>query len=192
MVATAGGGGIKPVDQIYLGREWRDRRAGRPVTCDLNGHFELLAPTGSGKGVGLEIPNLLMGLRTVSVLSIDPSGQNAAVCAAARRDVGHEVLCLNPFGMHVQRYPDLESAGCNPLVGISSRSRLFYQECAAVGEALIKLEGKDPHWPESARGLIIGLIMWEIVKAERERRAPLLENVRTMLCEPDAEDENGD
>jgi type IV secretion system protein VirD4 len=183
-------------DSIYLGVEWLPekrfgRAAGRPVTCDLDGHFELLAPTGSGKGVGLEIPNLLMGLRTVSVLSIDPSGQNAAVCAAARREMGHQVLCLNPFGLHVGRYPDLQSAGCNPLTGISSRSRLFYQQCAAIGEALIKLEGKDPHWPESARGLITGLIMWEVLKAEIERRAPLLENVRAMLCEPEAKDDQG-
>jgi type IV secretion system protein VirD4 len=175
------------VDAIYLGHAWNPetgREAG-PVTCDLNGHFLLLAPTGSGKGVGLEIPNLLIGLRTVSVLSIDPSGQNAAVCAAARREMGQQVLCLNPFRLHVGRYPDLQSAGCNPLVGIHTRGRLFYQQCAAIGEALIKLEGKDPHWPESARGLITGMIMWEVLKAEREGRAPLLENVRTMLCEPE-------
>ena len=33
--------------------------------------------------------------------------------------------------------------------------------------------------------------MWEILKADRERRAPLLENVRTMLCEPEAKDDDG-
>ena len=127
----------------------------------------------------------------MSVLSIDPSGQNAAVCAEARRRMGHDVICLNPFGMHVARYPDLASAGCNPLAGISSHGgRLFYQECAAVGEALIVIEGKDPHWTASARGLITGLIMWEILKAECERRAPLLENVRSMLCEPETLDRN--
>ena len=96
---------------------------GGPVTCNLTGHFELLAPPGSGKGVCLEIPNLLLGLRDVSVLSIDPSGQNAAVCADARRRMGQQVLCLNPFGLHVGRYPDLQSGGCNPLAGISTRDR---------------------------------------------------------------------
>jgi hypothetical protein len=65
------------------------------------------------------------------------------------------------------------------------------QECAAIGETLIKLEEKDQHWSASARGLISGLVMWEMVKAERERRAPLLENVRTMLCEPEAVDDEG-
>jgi type IV secretion system protein VirD4 len=180
-------------DEIHLGREWNPDtgRLGGPVTCPLIGHFELLAPTGSGKGASLEIPNLCLGLRGVSVLSIDPAGQNAAVCAEARRKMGHEVICLNPFDLHARRYPDLQSAGCNPLAGFDRRSSLFYEDCAAIGEALIKLEGKDPHWPESARGLITGLIMWEVVKAQAERRDPLLENVRSMLCEPEAEDADG-
>src|SRR5580698_1871920 len=101
-------------DDIRLGVEWLaqkqpGRNTGRPVTCPLDGHFELIAPPGSGKGVSLEIPNLLLGLRGVSVLSIDPSGQNAAVCAEARRRMGHDVVCLNPMGLHVARYPDLAS-----------------------------------------------------------------------------------
>jgi type IV secretion system protein VirD4 len=182
-------------DEILLGMEWFPHgrgRTGNPVTVPLDGHFELIAPPGSGKGVCLEIPNLCLGLQNVSVLSIDPSGQNAAVCAEARRRMGHEVVCLNPYGMHTGIYPDLVSAGYNPLAGISSRSRIFYQECAAVGEALILLDGKDPHWTTSARGLITGLIMWEILKAESyERRDPLLENLRTMLCEPREEDDDG-
>jgi type IV secretion system protein VirD4 len=106
--------------------------------------------------------------------------------------MGHDVICLNPYGMHVEIYPDLKSKGFNPLAGISSRSRVFYQDCAAVGEALIVIEGKDPHWTTSARGLITGLIMWEVLKAELyERRAPLLENIRAMLCEPVKEDDDG-
>jgi type IV secretion system protein VirD4 len=184
------------VDEIRLGVEWsphgRGRNTGNPVTVPLDGHFELIAPPGAGKGVSLEIPNLCLGLQNVSVLSIDPSGQNAAVCAEARRRMGQEVVCLNPFGMHTGIYPDLKSAGYNPLAGISSRSPFFYQDCAAVGEALVIIEGKDPHWSASARGLISGLIMWEILKAELyERRVPLLENVRAMLCEPQQEDEDG-
>ena len=164
-------------DEIRLGVEWfphgRGRNTGNPVTVPLDGHFELIAPPGAGKGVCLEIPNLCLGLQNVSVLSIDPSGQNAAVCAEARRRMGQEVVCLNPFGMHTGIYPDLKSAGFNPLAGISSRSQIFYQDCAAIGEALIIIEGKDPHWSASARGLITGLIMWEILKAELyERRVP--------------------
>lgn len=180
------------MDEIRLGVEWfpqaRGRNTGNQVAMPLDGHFELIAPPGAGKGVSLEIPNLCLGLQNVSVLSIDPSGQNAAVCAEARRRMGQEVVCLNPFGMHTGIYPDLVSAGYNPLAGISSRSPVFFQDCAAIGEALIVVEGKDPHWSASARGLITGLIMWEILKAELHERDPLLENVRAMLCEPAQKD----
>jgi type IV secretion system protein VirD4 len=183
------------MDEIRLGVEWFPydrRRTGNAVTCPLDGHFELIAPPGAGKGACLEIPNLCLGLQNVSVLSIDPSGQNAAVCADARRRMGHDVVCLNPYGMHTGIYPDLKSAGFNPLAGISCRARVFYQDCAAVSEALIMIEGKDPHWSTSARGLITGLIMWEILKAELyEHRAPLLENIRAMLCQPLEKDDEG-
>ena len=154
--------------EILLGVEWNweKGRAGDPVAVDLESNFELIAPPGAGKGAALEIPNLLLGLRRCSVLSIDPSGQNAAVCAEARRTAAkNDVLCLNPFGLHVERYPDLASAGCNPLANIDPRSPLFFQECQAVADALIKIESKDPHWTESARGLITGIVMWEVLKA---------------------------
>lgn len=180
---------------IRLGRKWDHRtgRAGELVTFDpaSEGHFLLLAPPGCGKGASLEIPNLLLELRDCSVLSVDPSGQNAAVCAEARRRIGNDVLCLNPFGLHERRYADLQSVGFNPLAGIDWRSGLFLQDCQAVGEALIKIEGHDTHWTQSARGLVTGVIMWEVLKAFRERRAPLLENVRAMLCEPEAKDDDG-
>jgi type IV secretory pathway TraG/TraD family ATPase VirD4 len=180
---------------IRLGRVWnvkKGRVENQLVTFPLSkGHFELLAPPGAGKGACLEIPNLLLGLRSCSVLSIDPSGQNAAVTAEARRRIGNEVLCLNPFGLHVRRYPDLASCGFNPLTGISTRSRKFLQHCQAIGEALVQQQSHDPHWSDSARGLITGIIMWEVLKASRENRAPLLEEVRRMLCEPEAKDGNG-
>jgi type IV secretion system protein VirD4 len=196
VVAARDGDYNKMADEIRLGVEWFPydrRRTGNAVTCPLDGHFELIAPPGAGKGACLEIPNLCLGLQDVSVLSIDPSGQNAAVCAEARRGMGHDVLCLNPFGMHTEIYPDLKSAGLNPLAGISHRNeRRFYEDCAAVADALIVIEGKDPHWSTSARGLITGLIMWEVLKAELyEHRAPLLEEVRRMLCEPLEKDDEG-
>jgi type IV secretion system protein VirD4 len=157
--------------QIHLGVEWDHvkGRTGKPVTVDLESNCEIIAPPGAGKGAALEMVNLLDGLRgSVSVLSIDPSGQNAAVCAEARRTAANnEVLCLNPFGLHVERYPDLASVGSNPLANIDPKSELFFQECQAVADALIKIEGKDPHWSESARGLVTGVIMWEVLKASR-------------------------
>ena len=141
--------------EILLGDIWDTETGDRldPVVVDLESNLLINAPPGAGKGVTLEMLNLLSGLRDASVLSVDPSGQNAAVCAEARRKMGHDVLCLNPFGLHVKMYPDLQSVGFNPLANIDPRSPLFYQACAAIGEALIKLENDSQrHFPESAQG----------------------------------------
>lgn len=164
------GGESRAMVKILLGEEWDWKKesdnTGEPVTVDLESNLEILAPPGGGKGAALEIPNLLVGLLGCSVLSVDPSGQNACVCAEARRLAGNDVLCLNPLGLHVERYPDLASAGCNPLANIDPRSPLFLQQCQAIGEALIKLENDAQiHFPQSARGLVTGLVMWEVLKA---------------------------
>src|SRR5262245_55923336 len=122
--------------KIRLGEEWdwETSKVGKPVEVELESNLEILAPPGAGTGASLEMVNLLAGLRdtgrgeTVSVLSVDPSGQNAAVCAEARRtEAKNEVLCLNPFGLHVGLYPDLASVGCNPLANIDPNSDLFFQ-----------------------------------------------------------------
>src|ERR1700752_4694698 len=133
---------------VYCGNRWNPATGGEgaPVFVDLESNFELIAPPGAGKGAALEIPNLLLGLRgSCSTVSIDPSGQNAAVCAEARRRAGNRVLSLNPLGLHVELYPDLQSVGCNPLANIDPRSPLFFQHGQAVADALIKIDSKDPH-----------------------------------------------
>ena len=66
---------------------------------------------------------------------------------------------LNPFDVL-----GLGSAGFNPLALLDPKSPNFYDDAAALGEALIRIEGKDPHWGESAQGLLVALIMWEKLK----------------------------
>lgn len=180
------------MDKLSLGVEWNPEtgRTGKPVTFDLSSHATLLGPTRCGKGATLEIPNLLLGLRHTSVVSIDPTAQNACVTAEARRKAGSKVLVLNPMGLHVGLYPDLQSCGCNPLVaGVDPRSPRFYEEAAAIGEAMIAVEG-DPqrHFPESARGLITGLIMWVRL---RDGDQAHLGTVLQLLTEAEQTDANG-
>ena len=85
---------------------------------------------------------------------------------------------LNPFNVL-----GLGSAGFNPLATLDSSSpSTFYDDAAALGEALIKSSDKDPHWGESAQGLLVALIMWEKIKQGDEAN---LENVRRLLTEAD-------
>jgi type IV secretion system protein VirD4 len=172
-------------DGIGLGRHYDDatQRAGKKIPYQGERHLLLFGPNGTGKGTRFLIPNLLT-IKDRSIVVIDPKGELAAVTADYRRTVS-DVVMLNPFDVL-----GLGSAGFNPLAALDPESPYFYDEAAALGEALIKLEGKDPHWTESAQGLIVALIMWE--KLQRGDAANL-ENVREMLTEPErAEEYTGD
>jgi type IV secretion system protein VirD4 len=164
-------------DGIGLGRHDDDatQRVGKKIPYQGERHLLLFGPNGTGKGTRFLIPNLLT-ITDRSIVVIDPKGELAAVTADYRRTVS-DVVMLNPFNVL-----GLGSAGFNPLAGLDANSPYFYDDAAALGEALIKGESKDPHWTDSAQGLLVALIMWE--KLQRGDAANL-ENVREMLTEPD-------
>src|SRR5580700_2427601 len=146
-------------DGIALGRHYDDatQSAGGKIPYQGERHLLLFGPNGTGKGTRFLIPNLL-AIKDRSIVVVDPKGELAAVTADYRRTVG-DVVMLNPFNVL-----GLGSAGFNPLALLDPASPNFYDDAAALGEALIKIEGKDPHWGESAQGLLVALIMWEKIK----------------------------
>ncbi len=164
-------------DGITLGRHYDDATdsAGNKIVYEGERHVLLFGPNGTGKGTRFLIPNLL-SIKDRSIVVIDPKGELAAVTAAYRRTVG-DVVMLNPFNVL-----GLGSAGFNPLASLDPASANFYDDAAALGEALIRIEGNDPHWGESAQGLLVALIMWEKIK---QGDAANLENVRALLTEAD-------
>lgn len=164
-------------DGITLGRHYDDaaQSVGEKISYQGERHLLLFGPNGTGKGTRFLIPNLLT-IKDRSIIVIDPKGELAAVTADYRRTVS-DVVMLNPFNVL-----GLGSAGFNPLAGLDPDSPYFYDDAAALGEALIRVESKDPHWSESAQGLIVAFLMWE--KMQRGDAANL-ENVRETLTEPD-------
>lgn len=197
---------------LYLGRflEFLDDKEQKGRLLDKivyqgGRHMIFFGPSGSGKGTRFLMPNMLgdyLGDRSVVV--IDPKGELAAVCAGCRHWLHGpgSVKILDPFGkldQIVGNSPDhaylvennlIESEGFNPLATLDPESDLFYDDAAAIGEALIKIEGDQPHWPESAQGLITGLVMWEVVRPKNKGEVASLENVRRLLTE--ADDYDGD
>jgi hypothetical protein len=71
-------------------------------------HLLTIAPTGSGKGRGVLIPNILTYCGPALVLDI--RGELYQVTARRRRELGHQVVKLDPF-----RVIDDRTDGLNPL-----------------------------------------------------------------------------
>jgi type IV secretion system protein VirD4 len=179
-------------DAVAVGR-CRDEKTGRIGAKNKFAGAEPIVVIGrnrSGKDAGIGNYNGLQ-LEGKSWFVLDPRGEASAICGPYRRTLG-PVYNFNPFGVPTTPgYADLQSDGFNPLAALDHNSPRFFDDVAGIAEALIKIESKDPHWSMSARGLVCGLTMWEVIDAAVNGRVPLLANVRAMLSEPDERDAKG-
>lgn len=151
-------------------------------------HLLSIAPTRSGKGVSHIIPNLL--LYRGSTIVIDPKGENAWITAKYRREgMGHKTILLDPWGEVNRRYGEmageLETAACfNPLSILDPASENYADDIASLADALIiNQNAKDPHWDDSARELVAGLMAYLVEKPEMRPLASL-GAMRVLLTKP--------
>lgn len=109
----------------------------------------LAAPTRSGKGVGIVIPNLLHWSDSVVVL--DVKQENFMVTSGYRARHGQQCFLFNPFAKDgaTHRY--------NPLGYVSDDPRHRVMELLAIATALYPGQGKDSFFDEAARNLFMGL-----------------------------------
>jgi len=127
-----------------------------PATHDSRfrymGHVLTCAPTGSGKGVGAVIPNLLE--YPGSALVLDIKGENYAVTGAAREAMGHKVFVLDPFAV--------TGKGCafNWLDMLDVNSPDVVGQASALADMLVVSEKAGDHWDETAKELLRGLLVY--------------------------------
>ncbi|MBI1198928.1 MAG: TraM recognition domain-containing protein [Phenylobacterium sp.] len=139
-------GGLRARQGVVLG--WS---GGRLLTFGGTEHVMLHAPTRSGKGVGVVIPNLLTWPDSVVVL--DVKRENWTATAGFRATHGQEVVLFDPLD------PDGRTARFNPLGHIDRADPI------AVLDELQKLavmlfpapHNADPFWAEAARTGLIGV-----------------------------------
>ncbi|MCB8878394.1 type IV secretory system conjugative DNA transfer family protein [Acidisoma silvae] len=143
-----------PPDAFALG--WLHGTGHRPDgRFRQDGHILTCAPTGAGKGIGAVIPNLLDYPGSAFVL--DFKGENYAVTARARREAGQDVFLIDPFGV-----TGAPSHGMNWLDALNPEDPDVVSLAGAMAEMLVVSTGRetDPHWTETARELLRGLLIY--------------------------------
>ena len=126
----------------------------KPVLFHGDGHLMTIAPTGSGKGVGAIIPALLRHRGPVIV--IDPKGENFAVTARRRRELGQQVVLLDPFESTGAR-----SASFNPLDLLRGAHGHRDADAQMLAELIVPAttDHRDPYWDSRARFLLAALML---------------------------------
>lgn len=137
-------------DGIIVGR-----RGKRFLTASIGKfpHVMLAAPTGSGKGVGVVIPNLLNWNHSVIVLDIKK--ENWEITAGFRAAHGHDVFLFDPAS------PQRMTHRWNPLAYIREDSSLRVDDIQKIAHILFPdIAGTDPIWTASCRSLFLGLVLY--------------------------------
>ncbi len=137
------------------------------------GHVVTVAPTGAGKGIGAVIPHLLS--YPGSSLVLDVKGENAAVTARARRELGHKVFIVDPFGV-----TGGESHSFNLLDRLDPTDPECVSESAVLADSLVIADPQgQTHFDESARTLLQGLMLHVAGLDEGQRNLPEVRRILT-------------
>ena len=150
-----------------------------PILHTGGGHLMTIAPTGAGKGVSCIIPTLLRFPGPTIV--IDPKGENYAVTAERRRELGQEIILLDPMGI-----TGGDASALNPLDLIDPDDSMSIDDAAALSSLLTGgIEKADPQnafWYQRGEQLTTGLIQHIAVSRPAETRN--LTELRRLLNLP--------
>ena len=152
-----------------------------------DGHLITVASSGSGKGVSAVIPNLLTW--EGSVVCNDPKGENAAITAKRRREMGQEVYVLNPWGLHAGEPWNLTCAAFNPLDWLDINSEDVGDDAAMMANALVLRDkgtsGVEGHFADEAESLLKGLILYVAFTEHDPLQRNLITVHRLLVQQPE-------
>jgi type IV secretion system protein VirD4 len=143
-----GGRGTDAQPSILIGR-WRGKFLALPGQLSVM----LSAPTRSGKGVGVVIPNLLNWPDSVVVLDI--KGENHAITAGYRAAHGQAVYAFSPFDAEAR------SHRWNPLTAVRTSELHRVGDLLTIGQVFFPNDGggtsSEAFFNDQARNLFLGL-----------------------------------
>lgn len=156
--------GLRSKKGMLLGRDEK----GTLLIAGGYQHLLLFAPTGSGKGVGFVIPNLLFW--EDSILVHDIKLENYELTSGYRNDVlKQKTYVWNPAD------PDGLSHCYNPLDWISTKQGQMVDDIQKIANLILP---EQEFWENEARSLFIGVALYLL--AVPEKMTSFGEVVRTM------------
>ena len=174
--------GQKPSEEkesVYVGG-WQDK-CGKLHYLRHSGpeHVGVIAPTRSGKGVGLVVPTLLSwGASTVVT---DLKGELWALTAGWRqRHAKNKVLRFEPAS--------LDGSVCwNPLDEVRLGTEYEVGDVQNVANLIVDPNGKglESHWQKTSCALLVGVILHALYKSKNgDSDRATLSGIDTMLADP--------
>jgi type IV secretion system protein VirD4 len=130
-------------------------------------HALLFAPTGSGKGVGFVIPNLLFWDESAFVHDIKL--ENYELTSGWRKKMGQEVFVWNPAD------PDGYTHCYNPIDWVSPKQGQMVDDVQKIANLIMP---EKEFWNNEARSLFLGVVLYLIAVPEKVKSFG--EVVRTM------------
>jgi len=142
-------GRMRSKNGILLGRF-----KGKYLQTEEPAHFLVCAPTRSGKGIGIIIPNLLNF--DGSAIIHDIKLENWHFTSGFRAAHGHKVFLWSPLN------PDATTHSYNPLDMIREDVIFRLSDAQALAGYLIPLPQKDPIWDQLARFFLTALVIYTL------------------------------
>lgn len=148
-LSEAAKAGLLSNEGLLLGKS-----GGRFIQFEGSEHVLLEAPTRSGKGVGVVIPNLLTWADSVVVL--DVKQENWEKSAGWRKSLGHQVLLFDPLD------PEGKTARYNPLGHINRDDPVeVIDELQKIAAMMWPAPSNgESFWMDSARTAFIGVVAY--------------------------------
>lgn len=173
----------KKLEGVYVGG-YTDPSTNKLIYLRHNGpeHILALAPTRSGKGVGLVIPTLLSWPHSAFVFDI--KGENYALTAGWRKKhANNNILRFDPT--------DTTGTGArfNPLTEIRIHTKYEYADIDNLCLILADPQGtggsgQDKYWVETSHSLLTGCITHLLYRCKNEGKEPTLGDLYRLLTNP--------
>jgi type IV secretion system protein VirD4 len=130
---------------LYVGQD----KAGRHLRFSGPEHVACYAPTRSGKGVGLVIPNCL--LYEATLVCLDVKKENWAATAGIREAAGQKVFLFDPLA------PDGRTARYNPFSYVRRGTIDAFDDIQRIAQMIFpEAHGQEKFWVDAGRSAFIG------------------------------------